>query len=124
MTNLTRFDPLGDLVRFEPFWDFDDFFRVPSMRGLWRNAPVMAQIKADVFEDDKSYHVKAEIPGVKKEDIKVSIDGNQVSISTNVKKEIEEKKGEKVIRSERYTGSQFRGFTLEHDIDEGKTQAK
>ena len=124
MTNITRFDPFGDLVRFEPFWDVEDFFRLPTMRGTWRNYPSVAPIKADVSEDEKAYYVKAEIPGLKKEDIKVSIEGNEVSISTNVTKEKEEKKGERVIRSELYYGSQFRSFTLDHDVDEGKTVAK
>jgi len=124
MAKITRFDPFGDLVRFEPFREFEDVFRVPSMRALWRGLPEEPQIKMDVSEDDKAYRVKAEIPGVNKEDIKVSIDGNRVSISAEVKKEKEEKKGEKVIRSERYYGSQFRGFSLGQAVDEGKAQAK
>nr|WP_305775477.1 Hsp20 family protein [Ferrovum sp.] len=52
------------------------------------------QIKLDVSEDDKAYKVKAEIPGVKKENIQVSIEGNQISISAETKKEKEEKEGE------------------------------
>lgn len=124
MTNITRFDPFNDLVRFEPLWDFNDLLNVPAMRGMWRNLPAVPPIKVDLSEDDKVYHVKAEIPGLRKEDIKVSIDGNQVSISTNMNKETEERNGERLIRSERYCGSQFRSFTLEQNIDEGKTQAK
>ena len=124
MANITRFDPLSDLARFDPFRDFGDVFRVPHMRALWRNLPDEPQIKIDVSEDDKAYRVKAEIPGVKKEDVKVSIAGNEVSISADAKKEKVEKKGERTIRSERYYGSQFRGFTLQHDIDQGKAEAK
>jgi HSP20 family protein len=124
MANITRFDPFGDLARLDPFRDLEDVFRIPRMRALWQNLPEEPQIKMDVSEDDKVYRVKAEIPGVKKEDVKVSIDGNQVSISAEVKKEKEEKKGEKVIRSERYYGSQFRGFTLRHDIAQDKAEAK
>ena len=86
--------------------------------------PDAPEIKMDVSEDEKGYRVKAEIPGVKKEDIKVSIDGNQVSIGAEVKKETEEKKGETVIRSERYYGNQFRAFTLPQDIDQSKAEAK
>jgi HSP20 family protein len=86
--------------------------------------PDAPEIKMDVSEDDKAFRVKAEIPGVKKEDIKVSIDGNQVSISAEVKKETEEKKGETVIRSERYYGNQYRGFTLQQDIDQARAEAK
>jgi HSP20 family protein len=61
---------------------------------------------------------------VKKEDIHVSIEGNQVSISAETKLEKEEKKGEKVLRSERYVGKVARSFTLAHDVDEAKSQAK
>lgn len=122
MSNISRFDPFGDLVRFDPLRDLDNAFRFP--RNLWRNMPEAPEIKMDVLEDDKAYKVKAEIPGVKKEDIKVSIDGNQVSISAEVKKETEEKKGETVIRSERYYGNQYRGFTLQQDVDQAKAEAK
>jgi HSP20 family protein len=68
--------------------------------------------------------VKAEIPGVRKEDIDVSIDGNRVSITAEVKREKEERKGETVVCSERYYGTQFRGFTLQHAVDQSKTDAK
>jgi len=59
-------------------------------------APVLREmepeIKMDVAEDDKAYTVRAEIPGVKKDDIKVAVEGNQVSISAEVKKEKERKR--------------------------------
>lgn len=86
--------------------------------------PEEPQIKLDATEDDKTYRVKADVPGVKKEDIHVAIDGNQLSINAEVKKEKEEKKGETVVRSERYYGKQYRRFTLAHDIDEAKAEAK
>jgi len=124
MTKITRFDPFADLTRFDPLRGFEDMFRVPRARALWQSLPEEPQSKVDFSEDDKAYRVNAEIPGVKKEDVKISIDGNQVSISAEVKKEKEEKRGEKVIRSERYYGSQFRGFTLRHDIDQDKAEAK
>ena len=82
------------------------------------------QIKMDVSEDDKAYKVHAEIPGVNKEDIHVNIDGNQVSISAEVKNEKEVKEGEKLLRSERYYGSVSRAFSLAQDVDEGSAQAK
>jgi len=72
MANITRFDPFGDLTRLDPFHGFEDVFRLP--RGLMRGLPEEPQIKMDVSEDDGSYRVKAEIPGVDKNDIKVSID--------------------------------------------------
>ncbi len=122
MANITRFDPFGELARFDPLRDLESAFRLP--RTFWRGMPEAPDIKMDVSEDEKGYRVKAEIPGVKKEDIKVSIDGNQVSIGAEVKKETEEKKGETVIRSERYYGNQFRAFTLPYEIDQSKAEAK
>ncbi len=124
MANITRFDPFGDLGSFAPMRDFEGLFRVPQMRSFVRNLPADPEIKMDVSEDDKSYHVKAEVPGVKKEDIHIAIEENQVSISAEVKKENEEKKGKAVLRSERYYGMQSRSFTLMHDVDQSKAEAK
>ena len=121
MANLARFNPFAELTRFDPFRDFDDMFRFPQT--FVRSLPEEPQIRMDVSEDDKGFVVKAEIPGVRKDDIKVSIDGNRVSISTELKKEKEEKKGETVIRSERYYGKQFRGFTLHQDVDASRAEA-
>ncbi|HLX27719.1 MAG TPA: Hsp20/alpha crystallin family protein [Casimicrobiaceae bacterium] len=122
MANIARFNPFGELARFDPFHEFDDMFRVP--RSLLRRMPEEPQIRMDVTEDEKAYHVKAEIPGVRKEDVKVSIDGDQVSIGAEVRKEKEEKKGETIIRSERYYGNQFRGFTVAQQIDSTKAEAR
>jgi HSP20 family protein len=82
------------------------------------------QIKLDVSEDDKAYSVHAEIPGVKKEDIHVTIDGSQVAISAEVKNEKEVKEGEKLLRSERYFGKVSRTFVLDQEVDEDTAQAK
>jgi HSP20 family protein len=124
MANITRFDPFTNLTNFDPFRSMEDFFRMPRMRSLTRDFPAELEIKMDVSEDEKAYHVKAEVPGVKKEDIHVAVDGNLVTISAEVKKEKEEKKGESVLRSERYYGMQSRSFTLMHEVDEGKAEAK
>lgn len=118
MGNITRYDPFD--VTLEPFDDlFRGFFRPVRMEG----APVV-QIKMDVKENDKAYTVHAEIPGANKEDIHVTIDGNQVAISAEVKKEKEEKEGGKVLRSERYSGKVYRAFSLAHEVDEAASQAK
>ena len=68
--------------------------------------------------------MKADVPGVKKDDIKVSIEGNQVSIEAEAKQEREEKKGDTVLRSERWYGRVCRSFALAHDVDEGKAEAR
>ena len=124
MDNITRSNPLGELARFDPFRDIEDFFSNRRLRSFMRDLPESPEIKMDVSEDDKAYRIKAEIPGVKKEDIRVAIDGNSVSITAEVKREKEEKKGETVLRSERYYGSQSRSFTLRNDIDQAKAEAK
>ena len=117
MANITRFNTLDNAV--------DELMRGFFVRPMNYEAPaVPAQVRVDVTENDKSYVVRAEIPGVKKEDIDVAIDGNQVEISAEVKKEKEVKDGEKVLRSERYYGKVYRAFTLGQDIDDAATQAK
>jgi HSP20 family protein len=116
MANLTRLNPVDDA--------FDDLFRGFFMRPVRMEGAPDMQVKMDVKEDDKGYTVHAEIPGVKKDDIHVNIDGNQVSISAEVKNEKEVKEGEKVLRSERYYGKVSRAFTLGQDVDEGTAQAR
>lgn len=126
MANIvSRSDPFQELARFDPFRDFESFFPTPrGMRRWMAEMPVEAPIKLEVTEDDKAYRVKAELPGVNKEDIGVEIDGNQVSLSAQVKRESEKKEGETVVHSERYYGRQYRSFTLDKDIDRGKAEAK
>jgi len=116
MANITRFSPFDDL-----FGDLG--------KGFWLKPVAMPgreelKIKVDVKEDDKAYTVHADIPGVKKEDIQVDIDGGQVSIRAEVKQEKEEKKGEKLIHSERYYGMVSRSFSLPSEVDEKATVAK
>jgi HSP20 family protein len=125
MSNITRYDPFKELARFDPFLDMDDMFSRFMMRPVARGGLDMEpQIKMDIKEADGMYKVKAEIPGVSKDDIHVSIEGNRVSISAEIKKETEEKKGERVIRSERSYGMASRSFTLADEVDQGKAQAK
>lgn len=81
-------------------------------------------MSVDVREDDKAYTVHADLPGVKKEDIDVQIEGNMVHISAQSRHEREEKDGEKVIRSERYFGKISRSFTLANEVDETAASAK
>jgi len=124
MANMTRFDPFSDIARFSPLHEFDDFFRVPRVRALWRDLPAQPEIKIDVTEDDKAYHVKADVPGVKKDDISIAIDGNKVSITAEVRKEKDERNGESELCSERYYGMQSRSFTLMHEIDQARAEAR
>lgn len=116
MANISRYNPADDA--------FDDLFRGFFMRPVRIEGQPEVQIKMDVSEDEKAYTVHAEIPGVKKEDIHVTIDGNQVAISAEIRNEKEVKEGNKVLRSERYYGKVSRAFTLGQDVDEAAAQAK
>lgn len=83
------------------------------------------KMRIDVSENDKGYTVKADLPGVKKEDINVRVEGNLVSIEAQARSEKEEKdEGGKVLRSERYYGTIARSFSLGQDVDASKVQAK
>ncbi len=124
MANIIQRNPLfSRLTRFDPF-DNDDWFKGFEVRPVPGEADVAPQIKINLTENDKAYTVRAEIPGAKKEDIKVEVDGNRVAISAEAKQEKEEKKGDKVICRECYQGSSYRSFTLDSDVDEAKAQAK
>ncbi|HEX4984450.1 MAG TPA: Hsp20/alpha crystallin family protein [Burkholderiales bacterium] len=116
---------MANVSRTTPFSDpFDDFFKGFFVRpvSVDTQAPA-AQFRMDVTEEDGAYVVHAEVPGVKKEDINVTIDGNQVAIGAEVKSRTPEK-GEKSLRSERYYGKVYRAFSLAQDVDEGAAQAK
>jgi len=116
MANITRFTPFEEL-----FGDLG--------KGFWLKPATIPggeelKIKLDVKEDGKAYTVHADIPGVKKEDIQVDVDGNQVSIRAEAKREKEEKKDEKVIHSERYYGMASRSFSLPAEVDEKAVVAR
>ena len=107
----------------------DDFFRdvapgfyVKPLHG--DPLPTPAQIKVDVKESDKGYTVLAEVPGVAKEDIHVSVEGNVVTVRAEVKQEDRQSKDEKALRTERYYGAVSRSFQLPQDIDQGQAKAK
>lgn len=118
MANITRYTPFTDLM--------DDMFKnfMASRPLRLFEDEASLQMRTDVSEDDKAYTLKAEIPGVKKEDIHITIDGNRVSISAETKKESEEKEGAKVIRSERYYGKVYRSMTLDSDVDQDTADAQ
>lgn len=85
--------------------------------------PLPAQIKIDVHERDDAFELQAEIPGVKKDDIHVEIDGSVVNLRAEVRQEDSKNEG-RSIRSERYYGSVSRMVQLPTDVDEAKAKAK
>lgn len=113
MNSLIRRDPLDDLFR--------GFFVRPVEYGSPPDAP---SVKIDVKEQENGYLVHAEIPGVKKEDIHVAIDGAIVSVSAERREEKDVKEGERVLRTERYFGKVSRSFQLAQEIDEAQVTAK
>jgi len=116
---------MANIARWDPFEDsFDDLVKGFFLRPMRFDQQDHTRAKIDVKEDANSYTVLAEIPGVKKEDIQVSVDGNQVAISAEIKRQKEEKQGEKTLRSERYYGKVYRSFALAQDVDQEKAQAK
>ena len=116
-TTLQMYDPFAET-------GFDELFRgfFRPVRSNDKSAP--AAIRIDVTESDKDYTVHAEIPGVKKDEIHVAIEGNQVTIAAEVKREVDAKEGERVLRTERYYGSVYRSFTLPAELDEAASTAK
>ena len=119
MTNLARFNLLDNTLD-ELMRGF--FVRPMNVEATAAAAP--AQLRIDVSESEGAYLVHAEIPGVKKDDIHVAIDGNSVEISAEVKRERDVKEGEAVLRAERYYGKVYRAFSLAQEIDESATEAR
>lgn len=144
--SLMRLDPFRDIARFDPFRDMDELFRDFS-------PPVFRQeqtprMRMDVTETDQAYTVKAEIPGVQKEDIKVAINGNQVSLTAEIKEENtvdtgagsvtgagagtgtgsggggSGSSGGGKLRTERYYGQLHRSFTLPQEVDDDQAGAR
>jgi HSP20 family protein len=118
MANITRYDPFNDLV--------DDFFKGFLVRPLayeGSRSDVLPRVKVDVAEKNGAYVVKGELPGVKKEDIHVSVDGAQVTLEAEVKQE-KSTDNERVLHTERTYGKVSRAFTLPQEIDEAKVQAR
>jgi HSP20 family protein len=118
MVNITRFNPLEDA--------FENLFRgVPVwLPNPETRAPAPTQFRMDVTENDKEYQVLAELPGVRKEEISITINGNEVAVSAEVKHEKDVKNGETVLRAERYYGKIQRTFALGQEVDEATAQAK
>lgn len=123
MANLTRWSPFKTLSRFEQGAPFDDFFRGFSLRPQWSELEA-PDVRIDVTENDGAYRVKAEMPGVEKNDIDVSISGNQVVISAEVKRESKKKDDERDVYTERYYGQVYRSFSLPDEVDNDKATAR
>ena len=118
MASIQRFDPFNELV--------DDLFKGFLVRPVAYDgrAEPLPRMKVDVAEKNGAYLVTAELAGVRKEDINVSIDGAQVTLEAEVKREKEAAKDERVLHAERVFGKVTRSFTLPQEVDEAKAEAK
>ena len=118
MASIQRFDPFNELV--------DDLFKGFLVRPLSYDGrgEVLPRVKVDVAEKNGAYTVTAELPGVKKDEIQVTIDGAQVTLVAEVKREREASQDERVLHTERVFGKVSRSFTLPQEVDEAKAEAK
>jgi len=119
MAKVTRFDPFNELV--------DDLFKGFLVRPVaydGRANGALPRMKVDVAEKNGAYTVTAELAGVKKDDIQVTIDGAEVTLSAEVKREKEVTQDERVLHAERTFGKVSRSFSLPQEVDEAKAEAK
>jgi len=121
MANITRYDPFNELVD-DIFKGF--FVRPVAFEGRGALAGELPRMKVEVAEKNGAYLVTAELPGVKKEDIDVAIDANQVTLSAAVKREHEVSEEDRILHSERSFGKLSRSFTLPQELDETRAEAK
>jgi HSP20 family protein len=120
MANITRFDPFNSIV--------DDLFKGFFVRPVAFDPSIVnsyvPRVSVDIAEKNGAYLVSAELPGVKKEDIHVDIDGAQVTLTAEVKREKEAAESERVLHAERVYGKISRSFTLPQELDEAKAEAR
>jgi len=117
MANITRYDPFNELV--------DDLFKGFLVRPMaFEGRAELPRMKVEVAEKNGAYVVTAELPGARKEDIDVAIDGAQVTLTAEVKREKEVSRDERVLHTERSFGKVSRSFALPQELDEAKAEAK
>src|SRR5262245_31456181 len=112
MANIARFDPFNEIV--------DDFFKGFFVRPITGAQEALPRMRVEVAEKNGAYTVTAELPGVKKEDIHVDIDGAQVTLSAEVKREKEASEKDRLLHTERTYGKVSRSFALPVELDEAK----
>lgn len=110
------FDRLFDSV-------LDDFFKV-SKSGVSSDVANSITPRISVSEEEQTYIVEAEIPGVTKENVKISVEGNVVTLEAEVKRQVETKDGDNVTQTERTVRKFARRFTLAKDVDDTQAVAK
>jgi HSP20 family protein len=117
------------LIRWEPFREMDEFFRRYSSALGRSNLRTFNEGErewapaANISETDKEYLIKAELPEVKKEDVKITLENGIITISGERKQQKEEKE-ENEIRVESFYGTFTRSFSLPENIDPNGVRAE
>ena len=115
-----------NIVNWEPFREMDDLFnryaRIARRNLLQSDADTWTP-SADITETDKEYLIKANLPEVRREDVKVTLDNGAITISGERKREKEEK-GESEIRMESFYGTFSRSFSLPENVDTRNVRAE
>lgn len=113
-------DPFGRMVEHM----FEDMFAPFGLAGPgWQNDGV-AQARLNVIENDQAFDVEVEMPGVKKEDVMVTVDQQRVTIEGEAKRDEERREGEKLVYAERSTRKFVRSFMLPSEVDDITAQAR
>lgn len=103
---------------------FDRLFDDNLDRFFGNGSTALRSPSLDVTETEAGYKVALDLPGVAKEDVKITIEGRQVSVSAATQREDVRKDGERVLYRERSTSSYARSFTLPQEVDQESSQAR
>lgn len=99
----------------------DDFMAPATMAG--REGPAYSP-RLDLIESEKAYLIEADLPGVSKNDLKVSVDGQRITIEAELGRETERKEGETVMHAERVIRRYARALELPSEVDDASAVAK
>lgn len=103
---------------FQPFQDvLSELGRDLVAKPLGMAGQAVSRLRLDLDEDDTAYTIRAEMPGARKEDIQVSVEGSQVTLSAEVRQETHGMAGQRTLYGERSYGRSSRTFTLPQEVD-------
>jgi HSP20 family protein len=126
MNDISKRSPSRDVgwSMFDEGFDnlFEGFFRPMRVTTPFSSGEHLTPA-IDVTENDQVYSIKAELPGIKKEDIQITVQDGVLTISAESRADTVNKEGERVIRRERRYGKYSRSMTLNKQIDEGNVKA-
>ncbi|MFW9988287.1 MAG: Hsp20/alpha crystallin family protein [Candidatus Odinarchaeota archaeon] len=117
------FDDLNRNFFDDWFWPFRTRRRRPLSLVITENEPLFRTPLSNITEDENNYNITAEIPGLDKQDIEITIKDNTLEIKGEVKEEKKEEKEGELIRRECYASSYYRAFSLPENIDADNIEA-